>query len=114
MMKAAKGNTDSFLKFLSVVLSRIGKIRIELWVDNARWHKGKRIEEFCTRHKRLTLEYIPKYHPELNYQERLWKTMRYEETTNTFYDRIDLLETSVFARSRKWKPNKMQSLCNFI
>ena len=114
MMRAKKGNTTSFLSFLRNLLGRISGIRIELWVDNARWHKGKRIEQFCHQHKRLTIEYLPKYHPELNYQERLWKTMRYEETTNTFYEKFDDLSKSVLSRSRKWKPFKMKSICNFI
>jgi transposase len=114
MMRSKRGNTIGFLSFLRNLLCRVAGIRIELWVDNARWHKGKRIQHFCHQHKRLTIEYLPKYHPELNYQERLWKTMRYEETTNTFYEEFDDLSASVFSRSRKWKPVKMQSLCNFI
>jgi transposase len=114
MMRAERGNTTGFLAFLKRMLYHIREIRIELWVDHARWHKGKRIRQFCHQHKRLTIEYIPKYHPELNYQERLWKTMRYEETTNTFYEDLELLDESVFSRSRTWKPKKIRSLCNFI
>lgn len=114
MMKAEKGNRTAFLLFLRTILRRISGIRIELWVDHARWHKGSAISEFCSQHKRLTIEYIPPYHPELNYQERLWKTMRYEETTNTYYESFESLCSSVFLRSQKWKPKKIQSLCNFI
>ncbi|WP_407079609.1 hypothetical protein [Candidatus Hakubella thermalkaliphila] len=43
MMKAEKGDTTGFLKMLMRIIIRFkGKI-IDLWVDNARWHKGVRI-----------------------------------------------------------------------
>src|SRR5512136_1611118 len=114
MMKAHRGNTTGFLSFLKKLLCSIASVHVELWVDHARWHKGKRIQSFCRQHKRLTIEYIPKYHPELNFQERLWKTMRYEETTNTYYEKFETLLSSVFSRSQTWKPKKIRSLCNFI
>lgn len=114
MMKAKRGNRTAFLSFLKMLLSSVSGKRIELWVDNARWHKGTAISIFCSQHKRLTIKYLPKYHPELNYQERLWKTMRYEETTNNYYESFETLVSSVFLRSQRWKPKKIQSLCNFI
>lgn len=114
MIKQPKGNTDGFLAMLSVILRRYKAVIIELWVDQARWHKGKRILEFLSCHKRLSLEYIPKYHPELNFQERFWRIMRYEETTNTYYETFEEMDMAVFSRSRKWKPNKILSLCQVI
>jgi transposase len=88
------------------------KTRIDLWVDHARFHKGKRVSQFLTEHRRLTLDYILKYHPELNFQEALWRTMRYEETTNTYYETMEQLVLAVFNRSHRWKPKKMRSLCH--
>jgi transposase len=114
MIKQPKGNTDGFLAMLSVILTRYKAVMIELWVDQARWHKGKRVLEFLSCHKRLRLEYIPKYHPELNFQERLWRIMRYEETTNTYYETFEDMDMAVFSRSRKWKPNMVLSICQVI
>jgi len=114
MIKRPKGNTDGFLIMLKTILARYRRLVIEVWVDHARWHKGKRIVEFLSIHKRLKIEYIPKYHPEFNFQERLWRTMRYEETTNTYYETFEKLDFSVFNRSRKWKPKKILSLCHVI
>ena len=114
MVKQPKGNTDGFLAMLTTILRRYKQVVIELWVDHARWHKGKRIIEFLSIHKRLKIEYIPKYHPELNFQERLWRMMRYEETTNTYYETFEQMNLAVFNRSRKWRPDKILSLCNVI
>lgn len=114
MIKQPKGNTDGFLAMLTCILRRYKRLSIELWVDQARWHKGRRIVEFLICHKRLRLEYIPKYHPELNFQERLWRIMRYEETTNTYYETFEQLDLAVFKRSSRWKPKKIRSICQFI
>lgn len=114
MIKQPKGNTDGFLAMLTCILRRYKQFIIELWVDHARWHKGKRVVEFLSCHRELRIEYIPKYHPELNFQERLWRIMRYEETTNTYYETFEQLDRAVFKRSRKWKPKKILPLCQSI
>jgi len=111
MIKWVKGNTDGFLKALQQITHRFrGKI-IDLWVDRASWHRGNRVEIFCIEHCQLQIHYLPPYHPKLNYQESLWRIMRYEETTNAFFEDIEHLTTSVFKRSQRWKPQKIKSLC---
>jgi hypothetical protein len=40
--------------------------------------------------------------------------MRYEETTNAFFDDIEDMKIAVFKRSQRWKPNKIKSLCQLI
>jgi hypothetical protein len=85
MMKWVKGNTDGFLKLLSRIVSRFKGKTIDLWVDRAKWHKGKRVAMFI-----------------------------YEETTNAFFDDIEDMEGAVFKRSQRWKPNKIKTLCQLI
>lgn len=113
MLKQDKGNTDGFMTMLKKILYRYKGVVIDLFVDQARWHKGQRITEFLIKHSRLIINYIPKYHPELNFQEIIWRTMRYEETTNTYYETLDELTMAVFCRSQCWKPKKILSLCHF-
>ncbi len=114
MIRRPKGNTEGFLAMLRTILSRYRKYMIDLWVDQARWHKGVKIEQFLDRQVRLMIHYIPKYHPQLNPQEILWRTMRYEETTNTYYESFEELTTAIFIRSQNWKPKKILSLCHLI
>jgi transposase len=114
MLRQEKGNTDGFIAMLKNILRRYQRVLIELWVDQARWHKGKKITEFLSYHSQLVINYIPKYHPELNPQEMLWRTMRYEETTNIYYETFEELVSSVFKRSQTWKPKKIMPLCHFI
>jgi DDE superfamily endonuclease len=114
MMKWVRGNTDGFLKMLARIVCQFKGRTIDLWADNASWHKGPRVERFLLEHRTLKLHYLPPYHPELNYQERLWRMMRYEETTSTYYEEMIHLEMAVFCRSQRWKPQKIRKLCPFI
>jgi hypothetical protein len=113
MIRAAHGNTDGFLSVLAHIVRTWKGYTIDLWVDRARWHRGSRIDCFCTEHHELRLNYIPAYHPELNLQEILWRTMRYEATTNAYFETLDSLTLSVFKRSQQWKPKKIKQLCHF-
>lgn len=114
MLKQPKGNADGFLAMLREILRRYRQVTIDLWVDHARWHKGSKVISFLSEHHRLSISYIPKYHPELNPQEVLWRMMRYEETTNTYYEVFEQMVSAIFKRSQRWKPNKIQKLCQLI
>ena len=114
MIRCPQGNTDGFLMALSKIRYMFTGKKIHLWIDRARWHKGERVDEFLERHREFSIYYIPAYHPELNCQEILWRTMRYEETTDAYFDSLDDLVSSVFKRSQRWKPAKIKSLCHLI
>ena len=105
-----KGNTDGFINTLRHILYRFKGTIIEIWVDNARWHKGKKVDDFLGEHKNVNVLFIPKYYPELNKQEYVWRWMRYEETTNTYYESFEELKIAVLKRSQRWKPKKILSL----
>src|SRR5208337_260808 len=107
VMKWIKGNTDGFLQLLKRIAQLFRGRIIDIWVDNARWHKGRRVADFLVEHSCCRIHYLPPYHPELNYQERLWRTMRYEETTNAYFETITALDKAVFKRSQRWKPKKI-------
>jgi len=110
-MKWRKGNTEGFMRLLKSIMVRFKDKIIDLWIDRAPWHRGEMVEHFRRQHHHVHLHYLPPYHPELNYQETLWRTMRYEETTNAFFETLETLEVSVFKRSQRWKPQRIKSLC---
>lgn len=63
--------------FLRHLLKHLRGPVIVLW-DNARIHKGDTLREACHRFKRLHLEALPPYAPELNPDEGVWS-----QTKNT-------------------------------
>lgn len=114
IMKWIKGDTEGFIRLLKRIVCRFKDKIIDLWVDRAPWHKGETVKMFLARYSCLHINYLPPYHPELNRQEILWRTMRYEETTNAYFETIEDMGTAIFKRSQRWKPKKIKSLCQLI
>lgn len=111
LMQAAQGNTAAFLTFLEQVLVRYPTQLIQLWVDNASWHKGEQVVKFLKAHRRLKLFYHPPYHPELNCQEAVWRRIRYEVTTSCYREKMEALQQAVFSAVAEWSNDKVKSLC---
>jgi transposase len=85
---------------------------IWLDVDRARWHRGDPIREFLGKHKRLRIVYLPPYQPALNMQERIWRQIRYESTTNRWFDNLDAVWGTVQRTLDSWSKRKVRRLCN--
>lgn len=112
MIQTERGNREGFLKALHHLYQRLQGFTIWLYVDRARWHKGEPIEAFLKKHPRLCLEYLPAYQPGLNMQERVWRQVRYEATTNFWFEDIDLIWCVVQKTARSWSKQKITRLCN--
>jgi transposase len=69
---AARHTSEEFVAFLSDLLAHQLKHReVHIIADNLSAHKTKRVEEFLTRHKNVTIHYTPTYSSWLN-QVELW------------------------------------------
>ena len=112
MIQTQRGNREGFLKVLKHLYKRLRGYTIYLFVDRARWHKGAVIEQFLGTHQRLHLEYLPPYQPGLNMQERIWRQVRYEATTNQWFADVDLIFLTVQKTIRSWSSAKIRRLCN--
>jgi transposase len=111
LMRIDKGNTNSFLKFLKYLHKRLKDFTVYLYADGPYWHKGEKVRESLKKYKNIRLEYLPPYHPELNPQERVWKLLRYEVTTNQYFPDVDSISVAIRKKQRKIKPVKILSLC---
>lgn len=89
---------------------RLRHYRLTAYVDGARWHKGEPVKQFLRTHQRLDLQLLPRYQPGLNLQERLWKRVRYEATTNCWFETLDDIWATVRRITRAWSPPKIRSL----
>jgi transposase len=112
MVQTHKGDREGFLQVLSHLYRRLQGYTIWLYVDGARWHKGEPVEKFLNKHPRLRLSYLPPYQPGLNMQERIWRQLRYEATTNRWFDQLDLIWSIVQKTPRSWSRDKIRRLCN--
>jgi hypothetical protein len=90
-------------------------------VDGARWHKGEEVDIFLKHHRRLSMTYLPSY---LNFppktgqgvkvQERIWRRVRYESTTNHWFATLEETWIAVHKTVHSWTPAKIKRLCNVI
>jgi len=111
-VRTEQGNTEGFLRVLQHLHRRLRGLTIWLYVDRARWHKGDRVRQFLRKHPRLHLQYLPPYQPGLNPQERIWRRLRYESTTNRWFETLDDTWATVDKTMRSWTREKIRRLCN--
>jgi hypothetical protein len=112
MIRTEHGNREGFLDVLRDLYRRLRGLQITLYVDGAGWHKGAPVREFLRTHPRLQLQYLPAYQPALNTQERIWRRVRYEATTNCWFATLDDIWDTVQRTTGAWTPRKLQRLCN--
>jgi len=71
LMHAHNIRHEEVRQFLRHLLKHLRGPVIVIW-DNAKIHKGESIRELLRRHRRLSLEALPPYAPELNPDEGVW------------------------------------------
>lgn len=69
-----KKRQKQFIKFLDKLRRRWKKYL--LFVDNAKAHKGKKVEAYLKKYQNVKLEYFPICSPEENPTEQCWKPGR--------------------------------------
>lgn len=111
LLKAPSGNRKAFVKCLRHLYQKLKGYRIYLYVDGAKWHKGEEVVAFLQTHKRLKLAYLPKYAPALNMQERIWRRIRYEITTNKWFGDLDKTWNAIRRSLNAWTSAKIMRLC---
>lgn len=65
-----------------------GKKLLILW-DNPGWHRGSAVTDYIRKDGRIEIIYFPKYSPDLNPQEHVWKEGRSKVTHNTFIGNLE-------------------------
>lgn len=99
--------------FLRCVLGSLpGKV-IVVW-DGGSNHKGPLIRAFVERNKRLWLERLPSYAPELNPVEVVWSWLKYSQLANFVPDDLAELDREITNRLRPLRRNHrlLRSLWN--
>ena len=69
--------------------ARYPKKKIALFWDNAGWHKGSVVKEFVKEDGNIEIVWFPRYAPDENPQEKVWKAGRSAVTHNEYISDID-------------------------
>lgn len=65
------------------------KKKIALFWDNAGWHKGSVVQEYIEEDGNIEMVWFPRYAPDENPQEKVWKAGRAAVTHNEYISDID-------------------------
>lgn len=92
------GNALTTLEHFKKVREYYGDKPIAYLIDNASWHKTKKVLEYCEEND-ITLLFLPPYSPEFNPIERVWSYLKskikniYFSTAKKFVEYVtDLLQ----------------------
>jgi transposase len=77
-----KANSEATLTFLNDLLGHYPKQRILLIWDQARYHTSHQVETWLRQHPRITALLLPKYEPQLNPVEHIWRVVKQRVAAN--------------------------------
>ncbi|CAM3130819.1 Tc1-like transposase DDE domain-containing protein [Paenibacillus sediminis] len=79
-------------------------------LDNGRIHKAATIEYFVQDEPRLEFVFLPKYSPDLNPIEGLWKWLKSDVIHNVFDDKTYKIRTAVSRFIKRVYQNPMEAI----
>ncbi|PIQ07367.1 MAG: hypothetical protein COW72_00695, partial [Candidatus Nealsonbacteria bacterium CG18_big_fil_WC_8_21_14_2_50_37_10] len=91
------------------------KKKLLIFWDGAGWHRGSKVQEFIKQDKNIQTIYFPRYAPEQNPQEHVWKSGRNKVTHNRFIQDIDSATDDLikYFRSHKFNYSLLGSKSDF-
>ncbi|MGO9359630.1 MAG: IS630 family transposase [Xanthobacteraceae bacterium] len=106
----------STVHFLDMIERKFPEMRkIHLFLDNARYHRSKIVQEWMKRPgRRIVLHFIPPYCPHLNPIERLWGLMHKHVTQNRCYAKFSGFIDAVMTFLRTDVPRKWPTFCDTV
>jgi len=114
-MQEDRINARNFIRFLRIIRKKYVHRNIVMILDNAGWHKARKVGRFLGDDGNFQFLFLPPYSPNLNPVEKIWKLLRYRVTHNHFFYTLKKLVTAVagFGRGLRYEKARLVSLCLF-
>lgn len=77
-----KGRSDYTIAYLEQLLDNYPRRQILLIWDQAKYHTSNAVEDWLAAHPRITVLLLPRYSPELNPIEQIWRQLKDQVAAN--------------------------------
>lgn len=100
-------DAPAFIRFLEFILQEYPTGNIVMILDNGRIHHAAQIQTFLQKQPRLQFVFLPKYSPDLNPIEGLWKWLKSDVVHNVFYKKFYHIRINVAAFMKRVNADPM-------
>lgn len=110
-----KGNALETIEHFKIVRKHYGDKPIAYFIDNASWHKTKKVKEYCEENK-ITLLFLPPYSPEYNPIERVWGYLK-SKVKNIYFStakKFIYFVTNLLQNINQTDKNTLLKLCTSL
>jgi len=109
------GNALTTIEHFKIVREHYGDKPIAYLIDNASWHKTKKVREYC-KENNITLLFLPPYSPEYNPIERVWGFLK-SKVKNIYFStakKFTQFITNLLQNINQTDKNKLLNLCTSL
>ena len=109
------GNALTTIEHFEIVRKHYGDKPIAYLIDNASWHKTKKVKEYCEENN-ITLLFLPPYSPEYNPIERVWGFLK-SKVKNIYFStaqKFIKFVTNLLQTINDTDKNKLLNLCSSL
>ena len=108
-------NAITFRRFLTVLKKRGKGKKMQIILDNARYHHAKLLNQWLEDQKQfLFLDFLPPYSPKLNPIERVWKLLKKLRFHNQYFPDLNGVIKVVVRQFLLWfeENGSLKTLCH--
>ena len=109
------GNALTTIGHFEIVREHYGDKPIAYLIDNASWHKTKKVKEYCEENN-ITLLFLPPYSPEYNPIERVWGFLK-SKVKNIYFStakKFIKFVTELLQNINETDKDKLLNLCTSL
>lgn len=93
----ANCDSEKVIKFFELIINTYSNAeRILLILDNAKYFKSKKVNNWLNKNPQLQIKFLPTYAPNLNLIERFWRFAKEKLVKNTYYKEYKTFRAKVF------------------
>ena len=84
-----------------------------LFIDSHPMHSSKKTKEFLVKHRRIEINYLPKYSPEMNPKENFWNYVRKKFLNNKLFETVEEMAEGVMNFIKSIPKKVVKKICSY-